>query len=106
MVRFRSTRRWRPAAVALATGAARALSGAGAVAFAAGEAPGAPGGGSSWSTGDKTAMGTATSSASTAWFTAAAGITTEVSYPRADVQDMQYVVAGALSRSPRRRRRW
>jgi glucoamylase len=62
---------------------------------AAGAAPGAPGGGSSWSTGDKIALGTATSSASKVWFTAAAGVTTEVFYPRADtpaVQDLQYVV--------------
>jgi glucoamylase len=70
-----------------------------AVAHAAGEAPGAPGGGSSWTTGDKVAMGTATTPASTVWFTAAAGITTEVFYPRADVpdvQDLQYIVtAGA-----------
>ena len=52
-------------------------------AYAAGEAPGAPGGGSSWTTGDKIAVGTAASTASTVWFTAAAGVTTEVFYPRA-----------------------
>jgi glucoamylase len=64
-------------------------------AYAAGEAPGAPGGNSSWSTGDKIALGAATSASSKVWFTATAGITTEVFYPRADipnVQDLQYVV--------------
>src|SRR6266542_4271220 len=60
------------------------------------EAPGAPGGGSSWTTGDKVAIGTAAASASRVWFTVAKGVTTEVFYPRADVanvQDMQYVVS-------------
>jgi glucoamylase len=64
-------------------------------ASAAGAAPGAPGGGASWSTGAKVALGTATAAASKVWFTAAAGVTTEVFYPRADVpnvQDLQYVV--------------
>ncbi len=63
---------------------------------AAGAAPGAPGGGSAWTTGDKVAIGTATGSASKVWFTAAGGVTTEVFYPRADipnVQDLQYVVS-------------
>ncbi|HEY7484825.1 MAG TPA: glycoside hydrolase family 15 protein [Streptosporangiaceae bacterium] len=65
-------------------------------AYAAGEAPGAPGGGSSWTTGDKTALGTATASASKVWFTVAKGVTSEVFYPRADVpdvQDLQYIVS-------------
>jgi glucoamylase len=64
-------------------------------AHAAGEAPGAPGGGSSWTTGDKTALGTATTAASKVWFTVAKGVTSEVFYPRTDVpdvQDLQYVV--------------
>jgi len=62
---------------------------------AAGEAPGAPGVGSSWTTGNKVALGTAANTTSKIWFTAAAGIATEVFYPRADVpnvQDLQYVV--------------
>jgi glucoamylase len=65
-------------------------------AYAAGEAPGAPGGGSSWTTGDKMALGTATATASKVWFTVAKGVTSEVFYPRADVpnvQDLQYVVS-------------
>ena len=69
-------------------------------AFAAGEAPGAPGGGSSWTTGAKIAIGTATGTASKVWYTAAGGITTEVFYPRADipdVQDLQYVVTDGSS---------
>jgi glucoamylase len=63
---------------------------------AAGEAPGAPGSASSWTTGAKTAIGTSASTASKVWFTAADGITSEVFYPRADVanvQDMQYAVS-------------
>jgi glucoamylase len=87
--------RWRSITVGLATVAALGAVWAGDQAHAAGEAPGAPGGGSSWTTGDKTALGTATTAASKVWFTAAAGVTTEVFYPRADVpdvQDLQYVV--------------
>lgn len=64
-------------------------------AHAAGDAPGAPGGGSSWTTGDKTAVGTATSASSKVWYTVAKGVTSEVFYPRTDVpdvQDLQYVV--------------
>lgn len=62
---------------------------------AAGEAPGAPGGGSSWTTGQKMAYGTSADATSKVWFTAANGIASEVFYPRADVpnvQDLQYVV--------------
>src|SRR5690242_4958699 len=73
---------------------------AGPAAYAAGEAPGAPGGGSSWSSGDKLGIGTATGSASKVWYTVADGITTEVFYPRADVpdvQDLQYVVTDGSS---------
>jgi glucoamylase len=87
--------KWRSVIVGVATVAALGAVWTGDRAQAAGEAPGAPGGGSSWTTGDKTAMGTATPTTSTVWFTAAAGITTEVFYPRADVpdvQDLQYVV--------------
>jgi glucoamylase len=64
-------------------------------AAAAGNAPGAPGVGAAWTTGAKVAVGTATTAASPVWFTAAAGITSEVFYPRVDIpqlQDMQYVV--------------
>ncbi|WP_026411027.1 glycoside hydrolase family 15 protein [Actinomadura oligospora] len=69
-------------------------------AYAAGDAPGAPGGGSSWTTGDKPALGTATNAASKVWFTVAKGVTSEVFYPRADVpdvQDLQYVVTDGSS---------
>jgi glucoamylase len=70
------------------------------VAYAAGEAPGAPGAGASWTTGDKLAIGTATSPASKVWYTVAGGITTEVFYPRTDVpdvQDLQYVITDGSS---------
>src|SRR5438046_4409586 len=92
--------RWRASIVVVVSSGALVLAGWGTLAHAAGDAPGAPGGGSSWSTGDKTALGTATSAASKVWFTAAAGVTTEVFYPRADLpelQDMQYVVTDGSS---------
>jgi glucoamylase len=66
------------------------------VAYGAGEAPGAPGLGSSWTTGNKMAIGTAASGTSRVWFTVADGVTSEVYYPRADVanvQDLQYIVS-------------
>ena len=66
----------------------------------AGEAPGAPGGGSSWTTGEKVALGTATAAQSKVWFTVAGGVPSEVFYPRVDVpnvQDMQYVVTDGSS---------
>jgi glucoamylase len=50
---------------------------------------------SSWTTGNKVALGTSATTGSTVWFTVAKGITSEVFYPRADVpnmQDMQYIV--------------
>ncbi|HEY6795304.1 MAG TPA: glycoside hydrolase family 15 protein [Kineosporiaceae bacterium] len=62
---------------------------------AGGPAADGPGAGSSWTTGNKVAVGTAATATSKIWFTAAGGITTEVFYPRADVadvQDLQYVV--------------
>jgi glucoamylase len=83
----------RSVAVVVLVAAAFALPGPSA--GAAGEAPGAPGSGSAWTTGDKVALGTSTTSASKVWFTAANGIATEVFYPQADVpdvQDMQYVI--------------
>src|SRR3954453_5223334 len=92
--------RWKSTVLVVSSAGILALGVGGGVAFAAGEAPGAPGGGSSWSTGNKTVLGTATAATSTVWFTAAAGVTTEVFYPRADtpaVQDMQYVVTDGSS---------
>src|SRR5437764_966139 len=92
--------RWRASIVVVVSTGALVLAGWGTLAQAAGDAPGAAGGGSSWTTGNKTALGTATGPASKVWFTAAAGITTEVFYPRADVpdlQDMQYVVTDGMS---------
>jgi glucoamylase len=53
------------------------------------------GGASSWTTGNKLAVGTSATTGSMVWFTVAKGITSEIFYPRADVpnmQDMQYVV--------------
>ena len=90
----RQANRLRWAAALLAIGVTGALA-TSATAHAGSEAPGAPGGGAAWSTGDKMAIGTATANASKVWFSVAHGITTEVFYPRADVpnvQDMQYVV--------------
>jgi glucoamylase len=54
-----------------------------------------PGGASSWTTGNKLAVGTSASQDSKVWFTVAKGITSEVFYPRLDVpnmEDMQYIV--------------
>lgn len=62
---------------------------------AAGEAPGAPGVGSAWTTGAKQGLGTSTTTASKIWYTMSRGITSEVYYPNAetpDVQDLQYLV--------------
>lgn len=60
-----------------------------------GVAPGCCGIASSWTAGDKDALGTSATTTSKVWYTVADGITSEVFYPRADVpnlQDMQYVV--------------
>src|SRR5664280_952244 len=100
---------WRPAVpsvagliparrVAFGALVALAVATGGSVASAqeSGDAPGAPGGGSSWTTGDKIALGTASGTASPVWFTVANGVMTEVFYPRADVpnvQDLQYVIS-------------
>src|SRR5660398_174081 len=85
---------WRPAVpsvagliparrVAFGALVALAVATGGSVASAqeSGDAPGAPGGGSSWTTGDKIALGTASGTASPVWFTVANGIMTEVFYP-------------------------
>jgi glucoamylase len=64
-------------------------------AFAA-DAPGAPGGASSWTTGGKQGLGTSATTTSKVWYTLGQGITDEVFYPTVDVanvQDMQYVVS-------------
>jgi GH15 family glucan-1,4-alpha-glucosidase len=64
-------------------------------AAASSPAPGAPGGPSSWTTGAKQGVGTATTDASKVWYTLAEGVLTEVYYPRvdvADVQDLQLIV--------------
>src|SRR5512142_1585359 len=71
-----------------------------ATSFAAGDALGAPGQGSSWTTGNKLAIGTSSGTTSKVWFTVANGISTEVFYPRADipnVQDLQYVISDGSS---------
>src|SRR5919199_296834 len=65
-------------------------------ASASGTATDGPGGGASWATGNKVALGTSATTTGKVWFTVAKGITSEVFYPRADVpnvQDMQYVVS-------------
>ena len=64
-------------------------------AAAADAAPGAPGGSSSWTTGAKQGVGTATTAASKVWYTLADGVLSEVYYPQvdvADVQDLQLIV--------------
>jgi glucoamylase len=87
-------------AVVVAVLAASALVAAPATA-ATGPATDCCGGPSSWTTGDKSALGTAAAgAASPVWFTVANGVTSEVFYPRADVpnmQDMQYVVTDGSS---------
>ncbi|WIX76347.1 hypothetical protein QRX50_33450 [Amycolatopsis carbonis] len=55
---------------------------------------------SSWTTGDKSALGTSPTTQSPVWFTVANGVTSEVFYPRVDVpetQDMQYVITDGFS---------
>ena len=92
--------RWIRYGSTVAAAGVLALAGLTSMANAAGEAPGAPGGAASWTTGDKLGIGTATGAASTLWYTVAGGVTTEVFYPRADVpdvQDLQYVVTDGSS---------
>jgi glucan 1,4-alpha-glucosidase len=60
-----------------------------------GAAPGAPGGHSTWTTGAKDGLGTATTTASKVWHTLSQGALTEVYYPTVDVanvQDLQLIV--------------
>lgn len=62
---------------------------------AAMDAPDAPGGWSSWTTGAKQGLGTSTTVQSKVWYTIAEGIVTEVYYPEVDVpnvQDLQLIV--------------
>lgn len=66
----------------------------------ANDAPGAPGGGSAWTTGAKQGLGTSTTVQSKVWYTIAQGIVTEVYYPEVDVpnvQDLQLVVTDGSS---------
>ena len=63
---------------------------------AAADAPGAPGGGTAWTTGAKQGLGTSATTTSKVWYTIGQGITHEVYYPTVDtanVQDLQYVVS-------------
>ncbi|MGY1725333.1 glucan 1,4-alpha-glucosidase [Geodermatophilus sp. SYSU D01062] len=58
-------------------------------------APGAPGGGSTWTSGAKVGVGTAVTEQSKVWYTLVDGLMSEVYYPRVDVanvQDLQLVV--------------
>jgi glucan 1,4-alpha-glucosidase len=60
-----------------------------------GEAPGAPGDSSSWTTGAKQGIGTSATTASKVWHTLSQGVLTEVYYPTVDVanvQDLQLIV--------------
>ena len=59
------------------------------------EAPGAPGGGSNWTTGAKQGLGTSAATDSKVWYTLAQGVLTEVYYPLIDtpnVQDLQFII--------------
>src|SRR3954471_8432253 len=91
--------RWRT--VLACAGAGVLLAGAlPGTALASGTATDCCGGGASWATGNKSALGTSTTSAGPVWFTVAGGVTSEVFYPRADVpnmQDMQFVVTDGSS---------
>lgn len=63
---------------------------------AAAEAPGAPGGSSTWTTGAKQGMGTSTTTASKVWYTLSEGTLSEVYYPRVDTagtKGLQMVVS-------------
>ncbi len=62
----------------------------------AAEAPGAPGGGSNWTTGAKQGLGTSATDDSKVWYTLAQGVLTEVYYPLVDtpnVQDLQFIIS-------------
>ncbi|MEW2503050.1 hypothetical protein AB0878_21545 [Amycolatopsis sp. NPDC047767] len=88
---------WRKARAAVL---ALALVGSTAATPASGTATDCCGGPSSWTTGDKSALGTSATTQSPVWFTVADGVTSEVFYPRVDVpetQDMQYVVTDGSS---------
>ena len=53
------------------------------------------GGATSWTTGNKLAVGASAGTHSKVWFTVAKGITSEIFYPRLDVpnmEDMQYII--------------
>ncbi len=61
----------------------------------ASDAPGAPGGSCSWTTGAKDGIGTSRTIESPIWFTLTQGVLTEVFYPSVDnpnVQDLQFIV--------------
>jgi glucoamylase len=67
---------------------------------ASGVAPGAPGATALWTPGDKDGFGTATSPASTVWYTLNRGELTEVYYPTLgtpSVRDLQFVVTDGNS---------
>src|SRR5690348_15325166 len=58
-------------------------------------APGGPGMAPRWTRGAKEAVGTAYSAESRVWYTAAAGVLTEVFYPTVDtpqIRDLQFLV--------------
>jgi glucoamylase len=76
-----------------------AMTGVGPAANAA-DAPGAPGIGSAWTTGDKQGVGTSAGTGSKVWYTIGKGIAHEVYYPQLDtpnVQDLQYVITDGAS---------
>jgi glucoamylase len=86
--------RWRTVWRSMAAAATLLASALASPAVAA-DAPGAPGGSSSWTTGAKQGLGTSTTAQSKVWYTIARGVVTEVYFPQIDtanVQDLQLIV--------------
>ncbi|MFT4081227.1 MAG: glucan 1,4-alpha-glucosidase [Nocardioides sp.] len=75
-------------AVGLSAGPAVAHDGPSLHATGGGTAPGAPGDGSTWTTGAKDGIGTSTTTASKVWFSLTQGAMSEVYYPRVDVANV------------------
>ncbi len=64
------------------------------------DAPGAPGAGATWTTGDKEGLGTSQSSASKVWYTLTGGTMSEVYYPSGvtpNVRELQFAVTDGAS---------
>lgn len=69
-------------------------------ALGATDAPGAPGGSATWTTGDKEGLGTSVTQQSKVWYTLTDGTMTEVYYPSGDtpnVRELQFAVTDGAS---------